>query len=263
MPIDLSTIRNYLERLTSSPEIADIYLALHQKGPQTFSELARSSQIERTKLYRLIEVVKQTGLIEVEQRHKRTILRASPPANLQMLLNQHEAKLQSLRSELPFIQQSLATSPAASETTRVEFYEGPAGIRQMQWNQTKSSTECLSIMHEPMTEVVGETFLYRWADKFNENHLNLRIIASLHFKKVNDAWYQQKKIPELMENVETRYIDDSIFKIAHNIDIWGEVTAHYNWKNGEIFGVEIYNSEVADSQRQFFELIWQQATKTP
>lgn len=40
--------------------------------------------------------------------------------------------------------------------------------------------------------------------------------------------------------------------------LYDEVIAYYNWKDGEIFGIEIYNQEMAGTQRQLFEMLWKQ-----
>ncbi len=36
--------------------------------------------------------------------------------------------------------------------------------------------------------------------------------------------------------------------------------AVYNWTDGDVFGVEIYNNKLVTQQKQLFELIWQLAT---
>jgi hypothetical protein len=37
------------------------------------------------------------------------------------------------------------------------------------------------------------------------------------------------------------------------------VTAYFNWKDDEIFGIEIYNKDIAATQARFFEMLWQQS----
>jgi hypothetical protein len=51
---------------------------------------------------------------------------------------------------------------------------------------------------------------------------------------------------------------EHLFPITHSTVIYGDVTAYFNWKDGEIFGIEIYNQQIADAQRQFFEMLWRQ-----
>src|SRR5690606_25986739 len=93
---DVAAIRSYFAKLGLEPEVADIYLALHTHGPQTISELSRNSKVERTRIYRLIDHLLSSHLIEVETRHKRTIIKAAPIANLNILITQKEQELRSL-----------------------------------------------------------------------------------------------------------------------------------------------------------------------
>lgn len=46
-----------------------------------------------------------------------------------------------------------------------------------------------------------------------------------------------------------------------HMDIYNDVVAYSNWHRGEVFGVEIYNQQVAMFQKQMFEIIWQQGKK--
>ena len=256
MLTDTRAVRNYFNKLGFEPEIADIYLALHANGPQTISALARNSRVERTKIYRLIDVLLASNLVEVETHYKKGIIKAAPISNLHILINQKEQELKGLQDELGLIEQVLARNSLSNPATRVQFYNGVEGLRQMQWNQTRATTECLSIMNEPIQNVLGKAFTLRWAEAMNNNNIKLRIIESPRFDKLSKAWHDKEKIPEIMDNMQTTIIKPEAFKIEHNTDIWDNVTAYYNWADGEIYGIEIYNQHIADAQRKFFEMIW-------
>lgn len=256
---DTTSVRNYFAKLGLEPKVADIYLALHAEGPQTISTLARNSRVERTKIYRLIDILMKSSLIEVETHYKRGIIKAAPISNLHILIAQKEQELKSLQDDLGLLEQVLTRNSLSNPATRVQFYHGVEGIRQMQWNQTKATTEVLSIINEPINDALGRAFTVRWAEAINQNKIALRLIVTPHFEKVNQAWYKQEKIPELMDNVTSHVVTPNHFPINHNTDIWDNVVAYYNWKDGEIFGIEIYNQDIADAQKHFFEMLWSQA----
>jgi hypothetical protein len=44
---------------------------------------------------------------------------------------------------------------------------------------------------------------------------------------------------------------------------YDDVVSYYNWKDGEIFGLEVYNQEIANAQRHLFEMLWQQGQPIP
>ena len=249
-------IYEYITRLTGSPEVARIYQILTEKGPQTLSELARHTGIERTKLYRLIETITSSGIIEVIQKHKHTELAASSSLNLELLLNQKEAEMERLRNDLTVVKSLLSTEKPQSAATEVKYYEGAEGIKQILWNQTKAATECLSIIYEPINLVVGKTFMERWIEKMNENSVPSRLITTTKFWEINKAWREEHNLTDDLDVNIFRIVTDDVFKITHSIDIWDDVVVYYNWINEEIFAAEIYNAEIAQTQRQFFELLW-------
>jgi sugar-specific transcriptional regulator TrmB len=255
-------VRRYFAKLGLEPEIANIYLALHTYGPQTISALARNANVERTKIYRLIDQLMASSLIEVEAQYKRGIIKAAPIANIRILITQREQELRSLQDDLEMIEQTLARNSLSNPVSRVQFYHGIEGLRQMQWNQISSSTELLGIIDKPLQHTLGKQFTAHWAEAINERNIRMRLIETPHFRDINTAWYQSHKIPELVQHVTSHVIDPSAFPVGHNTYIWDNVVAYYNWKDGDIYGIEIYNADIAATQRKFFEMLWETTPPT-
>lgn len=257
MPNETTAIRNYFAKLGLEPEIADLYLTLHAYGAQHISALSRNSGIERTRVYRLIDTLTAHNLIETETHYKRTILRAAPILNLQILLSQREQELRTLQSELEHLHHSLNKDHMIeSPLTRVQFYHGTEGIKQMFWNQTKGKSESLSILHETMQTRSSLAFFERWVRKCNEQGLQFRGLISDHFLQDLQKWYSKNQ-NERLENWESRYVPPSVFPITHSTVTYDNVIAYYNWKDGDLFGIEVYNQEIADTHRRIFEMLWE------
>jgi sugar-specific transcriptional regulator TrmB len=258
---DTQAIRAYFFKLGLSSEIADIYLALHAHGRQTISELARHSGVERTRLYRLLEELQHSNLVEIETEYKKRIIAAAPVANLQILISKKEQELYELRSGLHDLQEQLTHHSLQSEATKIRAYRGPEGLKQMYWNQTRGKGENLSILYENMQIRTNLSFFERWARTCNERGLKFRSIISDNFIKTQQNWYK-KYSNERLKKWESRYVPEGVFPITHSTVIYDDVTSYYNWKNGEVFGVEIHNQEIANAQRQFFEMLWSQGVRT-
>lgn len=252
---DTQVIRSYFFKLGLSSEIADIYLALLAYGPQTISDASRHSGVERTRLYRLMDELTASNLIEVETRYKRTILHAAPITNLQILLTKKEQDLRELREELHGINQQIAENTLASPTTRVQAYHGKENLKQMFWNQTRAKSESVSILHENMQRYTNVTFFDRWARTCNERNLAFRSIVGDSFVESQKTWYQEHANERLKE-WSGRYVPEGVFPVTHSTVVYDDVTSYYNWKDGEVFGIEIYNAQIADAQRQFFNMLW-------
>jgi hypothetical protein len=262
MLTDTASVRAYFAKLGLQQEIADLYLALYSYGPQTISELSRNSGVERTRIYRLIDTLMESNLIEVESHYKRGVIKAAPISNLHILISQKEQELQSLQDELGLIEQVLNRNSLSSPATRVQFYHGLEGTKQMFWNETKAKTPIQSILHENMQVKTNSSFFERWVAACNRRGLTFRGIINDQFLTTQSQWYANHS-NERLKNWDARYVSDDIFHITHGTMIYDNVVAYYNWKDSEVFGVEIYNQEIADSQRQLFELLWSSAKPAP
>lgn len=256
MPGDTQAIRLYFFKLGLSSEIADMYVALYTFGDQTVSELSRNSGIERTRIYRLLDDLQATNLVEIEVRYKRKILRAAPVANLQILLSKKEQDLKDLHRGLDHLEHTLARSQH-TPLTKIQAYHGIDGLKQMFWNQTRSSDEHLSILHETIQIRTNLAFFERWVRAVNDKGIASRSVFGDNFIQDQQSWYG-KHSNERMANWQGRYIPEEVFSITHSTVIYDDVTSYHNWKDGVMFGIEIYNQQIADAQRQFFEILWNQ-----
>lgn len=251
-------VRDYFLKLDISSEIADIYQALAMYGPQSLSELARRSGVERTRIYRLMDEMTTSGLIEVETKYKKNIIRAAPIANLQILISKKEQTLRDLQAQLPRLNDYLAEASHNSRATRVQYYQGVDGLKQMYWNQTKAMTEVLAILSENMQIRTNISFFERWVHRCNENGMKFRGIINDNFLKDQREWYG-KHTTEQLQFWQSRHLADTAFPLTYSTVIYDDVTSYYNWKGDEIFGIEMYNAEIADFQRQVFAMLWNQA----
>lgn len=260
---DKAIIRSYFAKLDLEPEIADLYLALCAHGPQTISELSRSSTVERTRIYRLIDQLIDSHLIEVESHYKRGVLKAAPIANLHILISRREQELQGLQDELQLIEQVLSQQASlSSPATRVQFYQGSEGVKQMFWNETraKAGSDICGILHENMPLKTDSRFFERWAGACNQKDLYFRGIVDANFQASQAAWYGEQVVQQRLTHWQARSIATEDFPITHGTITYGAVVAYYNWQDSEIFGIEIYNQDIANSQRRLFELLWDRST---
>jgi sugar-specific transcriptional regulator TrmB len=258
MLTDTAAIRTYFAKLGLDKEIADIYLALHANGPQTISELSRSARVERTRIYRLIDKLLASNLIEVESHYKRGIIKAAPIANLHILIGQKEQELKSLQDELGLIEQVLARNSLSSPATRVQFYHGREGIRQMLWNELNAKSEIVGYNYRILEEGTGKKFMERWTEEFERRKLKCRLITSDDFAESWDEGLgaSGEGTGDRVEGITYHCISPAAFKITHSCDVYDNVVGYYQWKDNDVFGIELYNQEIADTQRDFFETIW-------
>lgn len=255
---DTMAVKGFFAKLGLEPEIADVYLALYAYGPQTISQLARNSKVERTRLYRLMPILQESALVEIDIHEKRSIIQAAPVSNLQLLLTRKEQELRSLEHELDRMQQLFEHHALESPTTKVRFYQGLEGTKQMFWNETKAQSEMLCILYQNKQGITNAAFFDRWVRRCNERGIRSRGIISDNFIKTQQEWYSTRS-NERLEHWDSRYVPDRIFPITHSMITYDNIVAYYNWKDGKTFGIEVHNSEIATAQRHFFEMLWTSA----
>ena len=255
MPQTPDTIHRYFIRLGLSTEVADLYVALRLNSPQTISELSRSSLVERTRIYRLLEQMQSLDLVEIESKYKHSLVKAAPLANLQILINQKRDEIQELQADLSDIQDMLAPNPTSSPTTSVQYYKGPQGLRQMLWNELRSTSEVMSYSYQIFDEGVGRAFMKNWVAEFERHALHKKIVFNESYVK---SWHNRPG--NRIKGMEYHYIDPSILAIGHTCNVYDDITAYFSWKGGEVFGVEIYNRSVASAQRQLLTQVWSKST---
>ena len=260
MLTDSVAVRTYFSKLGLETEIADIYLALHTHGPQSISELSRNSKVERTRIYRLVDKLLESNLIEVESRYKRGILKAAPISNLHILINQREQELKNLQDELELIQQVLAKNSLSNPSTRVQFYQGPEGIRQMLWNELNAKSEVLGYSNRILEEATGKKFMERWTSEFEDRKLACRLLVNDDFFKSWEAGRQYVGTGRKIRGMRYNHLPADVFTMTHLCDMYDDVVGYYHWKDGDVFGIEIYNQDIAKAQRQFFEMLWPKST---
>ncbi|HEU5121583.1 MAG TPA: helix-turn-helix domain-containing protein [Candidatus Saccharimonadales bacterium] len=252
-------IRSYLEDFGFEKDIIELYIALYYHGALTVSELSRRAGVERTRVYRLLDQLKEDYLIEAEIAPHRTLYRAAPITNLQILLTKKEQRLARLQKNLDSLEQSLSVESITLPSTSVKVYRGEEGMKQLFWNQTKVTSEVRVILHKNVQLEAGDSFFERWVGRFNERGVKSFGLIGDGFITAQKHWYASRTTTYL-HLWEPRYISPSVFPITHNQTIYDDIVFFLSWQDGEAFGVEICNKEIADAHRYFFDAYWSIAT---
>lgn len=223
------------------------------------------SGISRTQVYRLLDQLKQKGLVEEVIDENRRLAKAVSPDQLSKLVYQHEQISRKLQQDLPQVQNLLHSLQAAPQPgTKVSYYRGRSGIHHMLYNILDSQTEIVGYTYVNLTPFTGKKFARYFAEEFAAAKLTMRDIYSDTYLdsiggpdelKRNDHGFLSKH-----PTVTSRYLPREKLNIDHQIDIHDDTVSIYDWHENEIFGIEITNQKVANLQRQIFELLWNQAT---
>lgn len=255
---NIEPVLKFLSQLGLDFFESKVYILLLENGPMTILQISRESKINRTGIYRLVEKLQGMGILEEIIRDGKKLILSSPLNKLELIVKEQEAKAETLRKMLPEISSLITSEVVTSQPgTKVQFYKGPEGIKQMVWNNLKSHGEVVGYTFRDLAEVVGIDFAENWKREFIFRKLRFRDIIGDEYLKTKTL--EDVKISNIASNFETKYMNPDVLNITHQVDIYDDVIAYYSWYDEEVFGVEIYNAKIAKLQKQLFEIAWNSA----
>lgn len=260
-----NSIVKFLNTLGLSTDQAKLYLVLVKHGVLSKLELSRKSKIKRTNVYRYVEIMKREGVIEELVDEHRKLVQAVPPDQLERLLKQKQDQVNQVAKLFPQVEHYLQQQINRRQPdTKVLFYRGQRGIQQMAYNiLTRLKTEGVIVGYTflPWVTAVGEKFAEYFYEEMRFKKLIMReIFSDAYIESLGGiSALTQPESGRFSNLFESRYIAKKILDINHQSDIYNNVVTFYNWREDEVFGVEIYNKNVAKMQRQIFEILWKQA----
>ena len=232
-----------------------IYLYLLQNGFSTALALSRNLNIARTKIYRLLDSLKVKQLIEIRIQERGMQFGATHPSKIEQLLNFEQQQLVALQKNLPdLVAQLTSLLPQAKNQSKVLYYEGIEGLKQVTYNITKTKDVLRVFEVEHMSDFLPADFSENVRWKLLENKITTHDLTNKKF------FPDFTQVSEFIKNYSHfRYIDPKELCMSFEALIYNDVYATYAYKDEQIFCVEIYNEQLAQMQKQIFDFIWNKA----
>lgn len=261
----MKIVNDFLKSLDFSDTEIKVFETLSIHGPQTLLELSRNSGIERTRLYRLVDEIKQKGLVEEIPNYKKRTFKAADLATIKMLVKELKLKSIVLEDTFPAFLTALGTITTKVSKNNVIYYHGREGLRQMTWHILRTEGVFCTYSYRFWDEVLGAKF----TESLNEEMVKLKVkvhdIYSDQYFKYKKEWLKKhgSKPGGNWGFWQSKYISEKILKIDQNIDIYNDTVAYYHWEGKETFGVEIHNERIAKFHKQMHAVIWKMAKPKP
>lgn len=246
-----------LNSLNIGEEESRLYIELLEK-PNTHLQLARVTGINRTKVYRLAEQLEKRGLISRRTDDRGMFLVANDPGALEIEITTEEVKLRQKRAVLDEAVPGLRTLyQDAKSPFVIHTYEGPDGLRQMQWHELQTKGELLVFGNSTIEDMVVDHY---WAEKMRSYTVELGY-------KTREIYNESGKSPDFTKNndylrlYEARRVSETELPVATPMVIYNDTVAIYQFSNEKRVGVEIVNDGFAKTMKSIFELYWKNAKK--
>ncbi|MDQ6985935.1 MAG: helix-turn-helix domain-containing protein [Candidatus Dojkabacteria bacterium] len=253
---EADNLKTQLSQFDLSEGEVKVYLHLQTSGKSTPLEMSKKLKLSRTKVYRVIEKLLNKGLIieKIEGHGKKYI--AQRPSRFLEILSEKERELSLLQMSAPSIVNQLnSLAPQIDSKTQILHYRGVEGLKQVVWNTTKvDGTFRIYEVGNSMDVFLSQEFAERVRLELSKNQKNkFRQLTNL--KEIRNF----TNVTEHVKQWEGRHIPQNKLEIKVEIQIYNDCYAMYEYTKDEVFIVEIYNKELADMQKQVYDLIWESA----
>ena len=227
-----------LQELGLADSESKVYLALLELGPSLAGTISRKTGIHRRNIYDITDRLIKKGLIGYIVKNNRRLFEPSNPERLREILDEKQKTLDEGLGDLKLMYNK------TKEKQETNFYKGIEGLKTVFEDQL---IDCREIMILGASKSAFEVlpFYFKWYDEDRvKNKIKVRIIASEELGK---------KIPLS----EIKYIPQK-YANPLAINIYKDKVAIIFWKKNPT-AIVIKEKEIADSYRQYFELMWKMA----
>lgn len=257
MSIKPDNLTEQLSAFGLNPEESTVYLFLLKNEASSPLELSRQLKIPRATIYNLCLSLASKNLVTATGKSYSTKYKANTYRQLETIIKQKKADIQSLEDSLPPLLSQLAgISLNKFKDSQIIRYEGIDGLRQATWNSTRAQNILRVFEVASMSAFLDFDFSERVRLEFLRQHLKQS--RQLTNQTQLPAW---TNISEFVDIWECRYLDPSEIKTQMEILIYNDVVTMYQYQRQNIFCLEIYDQDLSDTLKQFYDFIWNRAKR--
>lgn len=230
---------------------AALYLAGLTLGSAPASEYAKATGLNRITTYNTLEELVHAGHCTMEKRMRAKWYAPVAPEYLALEARKNVEALQRALPELRSLQGAKFRSP------HVRFFEGWEGVRHVYEDTLSAKSELLNFANSAVVR-------NEWP-KYDEEYVAKRVKQGIHLRGIapDDAAGRKVHGEDRERLREIRLVPASDFDFTNEINIYDHKVAICSFGTPEnMFGVIIESKEVAETQRQIFEMAWRYAGST-
>lgn len=245
-------IKNIFSQLNLKPEHQKIYLANLEWGTTSITNIARKSGIPRTSIYILLKELLDTGLVTQHLKSGKKVYSPAEPEFIGTLLEQKQVEINNSISNLNNMMNELkAVQNTKRGKPKVEFLEGPEGIKQAYERTFETKEIWIQCLTENYKDIVEEEYFNDYFDRFFKKS----DIRSKEILRFEDDEYVSEYGSD--KNLQLRIpVEEST-----ETDFWvydNKVTfVSFNKENP--YALVIEDSNIANSMQNMYNLAWKKA----
>ena len=237
-----------IESIGLTEQEAKLYLAGLHLGTAPASEYAKETGINRITAYNILEQMVHEGRFTLVKKVRGKWYAPVAPEYLAVEARKNADALERTLPELRSLQGKHERKP------RVRFFEGWEGVRHVYEDTLTAHGEILNFANSAVVREFWPTYDEDYVAKRVKRGIHLRGIApdDRSGKRVHGE--DRKKLREI------RLVPAKDFDFTNEINIYDAKVAICSFASSpQMFGVIIESREVAETQRQIFEMAWRYA----
>ncbi|OGE75590.1 MAG: hypothetical protein A3I07_02755 [Candidatus Doudnabacteria bacterium RIFCSPLOWO2_02_FULL_42_9] len=238
-----------------SEKEAKIYLALLELEVATVFEVAKTSGVNRSSAYVVLEGLKKKGLVGISDDQKVRKYIAASPDTLLHSAKSAAKKQEDIKSGIESIIPELrALHKATKRRPIVKVFEGENGAKEVYWQLFSSTDKILRTYANPIN-------IFKRIPDF-EIHDKERAKRGIKMFAINPASNETLKFLKDIrphKPYEQALIPENKFRFTSDMGIFGDKIALVSPVDN--FGIIIESKEIADMLKNSFDLAWEEAKR--
>lgn len=245
-------IIHILEAVGMDPRQSRLYTAGLQMGSAPASDYAKATGLNRITTYNLLEEMVHRGYFTMVRKVRAKWYAPVAPEYVALEARKNVDALDRALPELRSLQGAKYRKP------RVRFFEGWEGLRKVYEDTLTAESELLNFANSAVVR--------RHWPEYDEQYVDERVKRGIELRGISPDDEAGKRVhgEDKKKLREIRLVPAADFDFKNEINIYDHKVAICSFDSGlkgdkDMFGVIIESKEVAETQRQIFEMAWRYA----
>ncbi|MBM3234358.1 hypothetical protein FJZ19_04680 [Candidatus Pacearchaeota archaeon] len=228
-----------------------VYVALLQLGKSSAGEIAKKTKLNRVSVYKALDNLVQEGLVSYIIEANKRIFKAVNPTKIREIINIKKLQLNEFEKQIPSLMKLFYEK---KEKAQLNIYEGIKGAKTI-WEQlleeSKEKDEWLILGAPKSAEILGGYF-----KDFNNRRVKKKVSMRIIYNKNATELIKIRKKQALtkIKTMPSEYITPASLEVLND----NTLLVIYE---PQIIVFYIKNKQVANSFRQYFNLMWKLARR--
>jgi sugar-specific transcriptional regulator TrmB len=222
------------------------YMAVLELGTASVYSIAKKAELKRPSVYRILDQLKQRGLVATVPRIKKQLYTAESP---ERIVGELQRKTEIMKRYMPDF---LAFYNSNKEKPQVQLFEGKEAVRQIYQKIYNGPEVWFFGSVREITTLYPEEFKV-FSQRVKNGSLKAR---DLFASSEVDTDFGKKALQ--YPNYQIRFLKDVNQKFITDCAIYGDVIAFFSFRP-QIFVVTISSKEIATTFKTLYEFAWKAA----